>query len=139
MLMSLGPIVFDLSVNIDGYDIESEEDFARKDIVGARRPYEHVGAGDERLTLRGKLFPEKLGGAGAVDAILALKSTGTPQPVVRGDGKYLGWFVITRLSVQNDNLAADGAPRMIAFDATLDRTDPPSAASAFGSLVKLFG
>lgn len=138
MLMAVGPIIFDLATNIDSYDFDSAEDFARKDIVGARKPYEHVGEGDESLTLKGKIFPEKLGGAGSIDAIVAMKQTGAPQAVVRGDGKSLGYFVVTSIRTSNDFLDARGAPRMISHELTLERCDPPSASSALGSLIKLF-
>jgi phage protein U len=139
MLMSVGPLVFDLATNIDQYELSSEEDFARKDVIGARKPFEHVGEGDETLTLSGKLFPEKLGGAGSVDALLAIKRTGAPQIVIRGDGKFLGWFLVTRVQTQNEYLSPQGAPRLISVEITLQRCDPPSAAAAFGSLISLFG
>jgi phage protein U len=139
MLMSVGPLVFDLATNIDQYELSSDEDFARKDVIGIRKPFEHVGEGDETLTLSGKLFPEKLGGAGSVDALLAIKRTGAPQIVIRGDGKFLGWFLVTRVQTQNEYLSPQGTPRLISVEITLQRCDPPSAAAAFGSLISLFG
>ena len=139
MLMSVGPLVFDLVTNIDRYEIDSEEDFARKDVVGARKPYEHVGEGDERLRLSGKLFPEKFGGGGSVDALMAIKRTGTPQMVVRGDGKVFGYHVVRRVRADNEYLSPSGAPRMISIEVELERCDAPSAQGAFGSLMSLFG
>lgn len=139
MLFSIGPLVFDLVNNVHEYDVDDTEDFARKDVIGARKPFEHSGPGDERLMFKGKLFPEKLGGAGALDALKAIKSSATPQVVIRGDGRFFGWFLVTKLHHTGSYLAADGAPRMIDVDVTLERTDAPSATAAFSALVELFG
>lgn len=138
-LLSVGPLVFDLRVNLHQYSRESAEDFARKDVIGARRPYEHVGEGDERLTLSAKLFPDRLGGAGAVDALHEIKRTGSPQLVIRGDGKVFGFYVITSVQDSGEYLDASGRPRMVDVEVTLERCDQPSAADAFGSLLNLFG
>lgn len=139
MLLSVGPLVFDLVVNLTGYDHALETDFARKEVVGARKPFEHTGDGDETLRLEGVLFPFRLGGASAVDALRRIQAEALPQMVVRGDGKVFGWFVITRSSAKSSWLDAAGAPRKIDVSAELSRCDAPSAADAFSALVSLFG
>ena len=139
MLFSIGPLVFDLVVNITEFDHDSEVDFARKDVVGARRPFEFVGPGDETLRFAGSLFPERLGGAGAVEALRMIQSTGSPQLVIRGDGKIYGFFVVKRLSFKGQNLDAAGAPRRIDVSIELEKTDQPSTMSVFSALVSLFG
>lgn len=139
MLYNVGPLVFDLRVNVHEVERTSAEDFARKPIVGARQPLEHVGAGTETLRFTGKLFPERLGGAGAVEAMISIKESGAPQMVTRGDGKVLGWYVVTEVRHVDAFLDSRGAPRMIDVDLTLEKTGTPSAASAFGSLMSIFG
>lgn len=139
MLMSVGPIVFDLTNNLVGYDLTSEQDFARKDVIGARRPVEHMGAGTETLTLNGVLYPEKLGGAGAVDALITMKELGFPQLVMRGDGMVMGFFVITRVDARGEHLNAAGQPRRIDCTVVLEKVNQPLAASVFQSLITLFG
>lgn len=139
MLFSIGPLVFDLVVNLTDFEQSSEIDFARKDVVGARKPFEFVGVGDETLRFSGSLFPEKLGGAGAVDALRQMQDEGIPQLVIRGDGKIYGWFVIVRLSFKGEHLDPTGAPRKIDMSIELTRTDQPSSADVFAALTSLFG
>ena len=139
MLFAIGPLVFDLVVNISEFEHDSETDFARKDVVGARKPFEFVGPGDETLRFTGTLFPERLGGSGAVEALRRIQATGAPQLVIRGDGKIYGFFVIKRLSFKGQSLDAAGAPRRIDVSIELERTDQPSTMSVFSALVSLFG
>ena len=80
MLMSIGPFAFDLVVNADTLGEEATEDFARKDIIGSRKPFEHVGAGDDRFTIRGALFPDHLGGGDAVRIRATRLRTASPPP-----------------------------------------------------------
>jgi phage protein U len=139
MLLSVGPVAFDLVVNVHEFSRDDVEDFARKDVIGARKPYEHVGPGDDVLTYRGRLLPEKLGGAGAIEALRAIKAAGAPQMVVRGDGMALGWRVITSLSEQGSYLAQAGNPRLLEFDIKLEACGAPTAAGAFGAMMNILG
>lgn len=139
MLLSIGFFVFDITVNTHEYDEESGEDFARKDVIGARKPYEHAGAGDETLRIRGNLFPDRLGGAGALEALKQVKATAVPQLVLRGDGKVLGWYLVTRISARNQHLGPDGAPGLIEMEVTCERCDQPSPASILSALLTLLG
>ena len=133
MLLSIGPFVFDLIQNAEAYDGESNEDFARKDVVGARKPYEHVGPGDDRLTVIGRLFPGRLGGEGAVEALRAA----APQLVVRGDGKLFGWHLILRVRDRNEHLNGRGVPGHVELDIDLEACDQPDAAGSLGALLAL--
>lgn len=137
MLMSIGPFVFDLIQNVEAYDGESNEDFARKDVVGARKPYEHVGPGDDKLTMIGRLFPGRLGGEGAVEALRGLQRAAAPQLVVRGDGKLLGWYLILRVRDRNEYLNGRGVPGHVELDIDLEACDQPSGAGSLGALLSL--
>lgn len=139
MLLSIGPIVFDLVTNVEQYTREVAEDFARKDVVGARKPFESVGHGDETLSFTGKLFPERLGGGGAFDALMTMMQTASPQLIVRGDGRVFGFYLITNLREQGSYLDGRGVPRMLEVEIKCERCDAPSATSALASLLSLFG
>ncbi|ODU62355.1 MAG: hypothetical protein ABS99_00785 [Acetobacteraceae bacterium SCN 69-10] len=139
MLLSIGPLVFDLVNNLTGTTHDVETDFARKDVVSARRPFEHVGDGDETLRLEGVLHPAHLGGSGALTALRRIQREAMPQMVVRGDGLVFGWYVVTRSSARGTWLDAAGAPRRIETSVDLSRCEAPSAEDAFAALVDLFG
>lgn len=137
MLMSIGPFAFDLIVNADGYDEDAAEDFARKDVIGTRRPFEHVGAGDDRLTIRGALLPRHLGGGDAIAGLVALMRTGMPQLLIRGDGQILGWIVMTSVRAQSNHLDGRGRPGHVVFEVEGMACDQPAAAGHFAALLSL--
>lgn len=138
MLFQIGPLQFDLRTNVEEYEIDDSEDFARKDVIGARKTYEHVGPGDDILRLRGNLFPAKFGGAGAIEAARQIKASGAPQFVIRGDGMVFGFYLLTKVNARGLYLSGYGAPRQISHDLTLERCDQPGAASAWNGLQSLF-
>ena len=137
MLMSIGPFAFDLVVNADTLGEEATEDFARKDIIGSRKPFEHVGAGDDRFTIRGALFPDHLGGGDAVQGLVALMRTGMPQLLLRGDGRLLGWVVMTNIRTEATHLDGRGRPGQVTFEIECMACDQPSAAGHLGALLSL--
>jgi len=138
-LLSIGPLVFDLVVNADRILDEGEEDFARPDVIGRRRPFGHAGPGSEGLTISGTLFPERLGGIEAIDVLKTLKSAGVAQLVIRGDGRVMGWYRILGYSADHGHLNARGVGRRIDVEVRLERDEAPEAAAAIGQLLELLG
>ncbi|WP_445489437.1 phage tail protein [Rhodopseudomonas sp. RCAM05734] len=140
MLYALGPLDFEVApFNTHEVDRSHAADFASKDLLGRRKGHEFVGAGDERISFRGKLFPHKLGGLGELAILDALRDSGAPQLLLRGDGTPLGWFLIERVRESSSHLDGRGIGRMIEFEIELMRDDPPSAASYIANLFSLFG
>jgi phage protein U len=140
MLYALGPLDFEVApFNTHEVERANSADFAAKDLVGRRKGHEFVGAGDERITMRGKLFPHKLGGLGALGILNALCDSGTPQMLMRGDGTPLGWFLVERVRESSSHLDGRGVGKMIEFEVELLRDDAPSAASYIADLFSLFG
>ena len=140
MLYALGPLVFDVApLNVHEADRSAEADFANKDLMGRRKGHEFVGEGDERINMRGRLFPEKLGGLAGLAMLDQMRASGAPQILVRGDGTKLGWFIVKRVSEQHGHLGRTGIGRQIEFDIDLLRDDAPSAANYVASLFSLLG
>ena len=141
MLLAIGPVRFVvIGFNTHETSQQSGADFAEKPVVGSRPLLEFVGASKETLTVNGKMFPQKLGGGGSLSQLLALKETGVPQFVMRGDGRTLGWFAIEKVNVTNTYFAANGAPRVVEFSVELCRAGMPAPASIAASLFSaLFG
>jgi phage protein U len=139
MLLSIGPLVFDVApFNAREIGHWAGEDFARHDVIGALRPHEHVGPGDESWTISAVLFPEKFGGLSSLDVLHAIRKGAVPQLMVRGDGVVLGFVMVTQVSETSSYLDAGGVGRMIEVEITLEAAVQPSAPSLFEQLYNLF-
>lgn len=138
MLLQVGPLQFDIApLNAEKVAHDAKTDFAKKDVVGRRKIYEHVGEGDETLVIHGTLFPFKLGGLGALALAQALRVSAAPQYVVRGDGACLGWYVIVQILDTHDFLHSTGVGQKIEVAVHLERADSPGAVSSFTDLFGL--
>lgn len=139
MLYQLGTVTFEvLTPNIHKVGRSTTTDFAAKDVMGAMRPREHTGEGDEGIRLAGRILPDHLGGLGSLEDLDKMRRTGVAQILVRGDGTNMGWFVIEGIDEQHEYLAKDGVGRWIEFDVALTRAPKPSAASYIRTLLRLF-
>jgi phage protein U len=135
MLMQWGQVVFDIMpLNIHEWEEEAETDFAKKEILGATPPYELTGDDGERLTLRGRYYPKRVGGMNEYKVLKAVKAKGLAQQMVRGDGEVLGWYQCHRLHQQGTFLAADGVAKVVTFEALFFRAGIPSGDAYFSSL-----
>lgn len=138
MLGQLGPVTFEVwPVNLHETDRQAAADHVAKDVLGALRPREFVGEGDDQMTLRGRLFPEKFGGS--TDDLHALRISGTAQVYVRGDGRAMGWWLIERVSERASYLDGQGRGRVIEFEVSMVRAVPPAPASYLSTLLRLAG
>ncbi len=140
MLYALGPLDFEIApFNTHEVDRSHAADFAAKELVGRRKGHEFVGDGDERITMRGKLFPHKFGGLTSLDVLNAIRDSGAPQFLMRGDGAALGWFLVEHVTEKSSYLDANGVGRQIDVEIELLRDEPPSAESFVAVLFSLFG
>jgi phage protein U len=122
MLYQVGTVQFEvLPFNTHDVSGDSSTDYADKDVVGARRPAEHVGEGEENLSLKGKIFPHAIGGLSSLNELQALRASGRPQFVMRGDGTVMGWFTIRQISQQHSHLDVRGVGGMIDFEVSMKR------------------
>lgn len=139
MLMQLGSVTFEVwPFNLHEYSRDTGYDFAAKDVMGGMRPREAMGEGDETMSISGRLFPEKLGGLGTLATLHAMRSSGTAQILVRGDGTNLGWFLIEKVSERSSFIDAQGVGRQIEFTISLTRARKPTVASYLTTLLRLF-
>jgi phage protein U len=139
MLLSIGPVIFDQVVNATDYERTTAQDFARKDVISARKGFEDVGPGDDTLTINGAVFPDHLGGRSAPALLRAMADQRTPQLILWGDGSVAGWWLVTETREKGTYLAADGHARMVEMTVTCQRCDQPSAADIFAALISLLG
>lgn len=140
MLFQLGSLTFRVvSPNLHQTERRAEADFAEKDVIGALRPLEAVGEGDNRFTLRGRLFPRRFGGLGAIDLLDSMRVAQEPHILVRGDGRNFGWWVIREIRETSDYLDRGGVGRVIEYEVELQKAPVGASATAYATtLFRLF-
>ena len=135
-----------LSIRANGFSAErvrrsARADFAVKPVVGGRKPREAIGIGDDSLTLSGKLLPFKLGGLTELDIAHGMMASQIPQPVLRGDGRVLGYHVLEEIEEDHQNIEPNGVGFELDYTIKTQRVPPPitvDAAAIVGGLVSLF-
>lgn len=89
--------------------------------VGKRAANQFVGAGDDIITIPGKLAPIITGGRTALQLLKAQADTGLPFPLIEGNGLAHGFYVMTDLEENHKYLIDDGRPKIIDYTITLKR------------------
>lgn len=139
MLMMIGAVPVEIwPVNATDYSLSDKARFAEKSVLGRRPILEAQGEGEGGMTITCRLFPEKFGGLEAVDILQAQRAAQQAIPVLRGDGKPLGWMVITDINVRHDKLDAQGVGKIVTAELTLKKSDPPGASAMLSLLSSLF-
>lgn len=132
MLMMIGPVQFKIApFSLMDYQHSHESAFAEKAVMGAAPVLEWTGEGAESWTIRARLFPEKFGGLGILTILQGLRRAGSPQYMMRGDGRLMGWVVIQSVSERASYLARDGVGKVIEVDITVRRAATPTARSYY--------
>ena len=146
MLFQIGPLTLDtMPFAAESFSRSAGADLAPKDVMGGLRPREFMGEADESVTISGQLLPTKLGGMTELELAYSLSTSATKVPLMRGDGRMLGWFVIEKVSEQHADLTRFGIGFKVRYTLTLTRvsTDGAVGSSAAGGIVgmllNLFG
>ena len=135
MLMVLGSLTMEVwPFNPTDTMRDSGGEYVEKPVMGRRPPLEWVGETVETFSITAKLFPAKLGGLDGLDRLNAMRQSGLPQYLMRGDGKPLGWFVIEAVHERSEYLDAKGVGQVIEVEITLKRSDAPGIGSLFSIL-----
>jgi len=122
MLYALGLFAFDMSTLLFA-DLERDRSWRHPEteVFGALPSSQFVGPGSDTVSLTGTLIPEVCGSYSSIEKIAAMGDTGDAYPLVRGDGKVLGNFVIKRLNEKHANLIDTGQARNVEFSIELSR------------------
>jgi len=125
MLYQYGSITFEVwPINTHEVGRNSASTFVEKPVIGRRPPLEFVGAGADTVTMKGRLFPINWGGS--MEVFYGQQSSGKAFPLMRGDGKALGFYVCETVEETAQFLDYKGRGRMIEFTLTLKRSDAAS-------------
>lgn len=138
-LINVGPVAFQIApLNATSAKSSQKVIFASHDVLGAAPPLEHTGFENEELTIEGIMYPETFGGMSSLDVIEAAKLAATPLPVIRGDYRPLGWFVIESAEIKHDMLNEYGIGREISVTLKLKAVGTPAGTLA-AAIFALFG
>jgi phage protein U len=74
-----------------------------------------VGLGDDKITLKGAVFPTFRGGLGQLQALRSIGRQLQPLNLTTGYGEVLGTWCLTSIEEDQSNLLAGGIPRKQGF------------------------
>ena len=99
---------------------------------------EYVGEGANTWRLTGDLFPKVIGGLNELQLLQAMRTSGRPQFLLRGDGTPMGWVAIEKVSTLEQHLSTDGVGQKITVDIEVRRAGRPSRLALFSIVLGLF-
>ena len=138
MLYQIGPVEVDTRpFNADAASFSGGASFAVKPLLNNRPSREKTGEGDERLTLSGQLLPFKTGGLSQLEILHSFRKAQMRLPVMRGDGKMMGWFAIEKIRESHKELMKNGVGFVVTYSIKMVRTGPGGAGIVAG-LVSAF-
>lgn len=132
MQMILGSFVFSLQetgVTYQELKYASPERWSQHERVGQRAAYQHLGPGDDEITLPGVIFPEFCGSHAplSLEVLRKMKKDGKAyQLISAGAGMNIGdlmgkWIILNVEETRKELLG--NLPRKIEFFVTLRRVD----------------
>ncbi|WP_241086841.1 phage tail protein [Candidatus Vondammii sp. HM_W22] len=138
MLSTLGLFVFELSsASYQQLQRSDSERWASHSRVGSRASWQHLGPGEDIITLSGTLYPEVIGSKVSLDTLREMKASGKSWVFMLGTGATLGQYIINSINETYQHLFKNGQSRKIDFSLKLTRTDNDSVdlLGDFGSQV----
>ena len=139
ILYQVGSISFEpYPMALMTYTRTATADFAAKDLLGTLKNREAVGEGDTKLSFSGCITPYHFGGLENLDVLDAMRVAQDPFPVMRGDGAYLGWFVLEEVEETHEAILDEGVGQKIGVRISITKVPDPSADAQNSSLLSLF-
>lgn len=134
-MVSTGAHMADVMLQLGGYQFSvdnaayqelsrsTEYRWAAQQRVGATDALQFTGYGQETIQLQGIVYPYYRGGLDQVDQMRRTAKAGNPLPLVSGQGRVLGLWVIESIREGQRTFARGGIPRRQEFDLRLRRYD----------------
>lgn len=124
MMMIYGTFVFQLST-LPHQQIQHTKNWrhVKNERINRSAGWQYIGAGDDRISLSGLLYPEITGGEVSLTALTTLAYTGLPWPLIDGTGQIYGMYVISSLQTTRTELDRYGRARKIEFAVSFERVN----------------
>ncbi|MFV2028881.1 phage tail protein [Neisseria sp. S1] len=84
-------------------------------------PSQYTGRDAQTIVINAELRPEITGGDLSIEVLKHMADMGCPWPLIRGNGRFMGSYVIESISNKQSNLMYDGKARSISFSMTLKK------------------
>lgn len=129
-LMSLGMFAFELpTAPFETIKRSTAQRWEAKARVGKGAALQHVGPGEDTITIEGTLAPELTGGPEKLDKLREMMASGKAWILTAGTGDVLDKWVIADVQESRSHMLANGKPRKLTFSLTLKRywDDDPTA------------
>jgi len=124
MLMALGLFVFEVkTLPFQSRQRSTSWRWASNNRLGVRPAYQHMGQGDDQITLSGTLAPEITGGPSQLNALRDMADKGQAWVLMQGDGVSQGFWFIENIDETGSFFFPDGSARKIDFTVQLKRAD----------------
>lgn len=124
MMMALGMFVFSLeTLAYQEFQRQTDWRHGSTSRIGTNPARQYLGRGEDSITLPGVLLPGLAGSPLGLDTLRTMADTGKAWPLVQGDGRIFGLWVIESLSETRTLFFRDGAARRIEFNLKLSRID----------------
>lgn len=122
-LATLGLFVFNLStVAFQEWDETNTWKHPNQQTVGTSNPpSQFTGREAQTIIINAELRPEVSGGDLSISVLKKMADTGQPWPLIRGNGSFMGSYVIESISNKQSSLHTDGKARSISFSMTLKK------------------
>lgn len=140
LLAALGMFVFTTnSVPFQSFERSQSWRHPHQNVVGDAPPSQYTGKDPEEIVINAELRPEVTGGNQSINDLRKMADTGLPHPLILGNGRMLGSFVILSIKEGNSQLNEDGTPRAINFTMTLKKVSDTAVGLAGQNLLLAVG
>ncbi|EFQ6910081.1 phage tail protein [Escherichia coli] len=124
MMMIYGMFVFELRT-LPHQQLQQNKSWrhVKNERVNRSASWQYIGAGEDRITLSGVLYPEITGGEVSISILTTQAYTGRPWPLIDGVGQIYGMYVLAGLQVTRSELDCYGKAKKIEFSVSFERCD----------------
>jgi uncharacterized protein len=140
VLMTLGGFQFAITTAAhQNLQRESSYRWEKQDRLGREPAMQFIGAGEDKITLSGTIYPHYRGGLGQLQTMREMAGDGEPLQLIDGLGRVLGPYCIARVIEGQTAYTGPGIPRRQDFTLELLRYGADTLAGAAGGGGGWFG
>jgi phage protein U len=120
--MSLGWFVFTLkTAPFNKLKYQSKENWAKAQRFGQRPATQHIGPGDDTITLDGMIAPQITGSPKNLETLRRMKAEGKAWVLTSGTGDVLGQWFVEEIDETRTHFTNIGQAKKIEFTIKLER------------------
>ncbi|ENV67411.1 phage-like protein; phage tail protein (GPU_like) [Acinetobacter junii] len=121
MMMILGMFVFSIpTATYQSLQRSTSWNHVSNSRVGSMPAYQFTGKGEDTITLDGSIVPQ-FGSQMSITALRVMGDTGKSFPLIAGNGKIYGSWLIDNVEETQSYFFKDGTPRKIEFSLKLKK------------------